>query len=210
MKAIFILIIWSLSIPSLVRAQGETEAVKTCFDTYKAALLAGSGTEAVAVIDQNTLDYYRAILDHTLRSDSATVAGLNFMDKLIVIRVRDLMTFTEVSALDENSFFVYAVDNGMIGKEGVANLELGTVELNGSSAKGQVIAGGQPAPIYFDFHNEEGLWKIDLTSIFGISQAALQTVIEDSGMTENEFIFQILEMLNGKQPGIEVWQPLLD
>ena len=115
-------------------------AVKACFDTYKAALLAGSGTEAVAVIDQHTLDYYRTILDHTLRSDSATVAGLDFMDKLIVIRVRDLMTLTEVSALDENSFFVYAVDNGMIGKEGVANLELGTVELNGSSAKGQVIA----------------------------------------------------------------------
>ncbi|MGI9545359.1 MAG: hypothetical protein ACR2MX_19005 [Cyclobacteriaceae bacterium] len=208
MKALLILFVILLFSCPLARAQGEVDAVKGCFSIYKSALLAGNGLEAVEEIDQNTLDYYKTILDHTLRSDSAKVASLDFMDKLIVIRVRDLMTLEEVSALDESSFFVYAVDNGMIGKEGVANLELGIVELNGSSAKGQVIAGGQPAPIHFDFFKEQGNWKIDLTSIFGVSQAALQKVIADSGMTENEFIFQVLEMLTGKQPGKEVWQPM--
>jgi hypothetical protein len=30
----------------------------------------------------------------------------------------------------------------------------------------------------------------------------------DSGMSENEFLFKALEMITGKQPGPDIWKPV--
>lgn len=47
-----------------------------------------------------------------------------------------------------------------------------------------------------------------LASLFPVSEVAIKKMVDDSGQNENEFIFSILKMLTGREPGPEIWQPV--
>lgn len=186
----------------------DEKAVLASFDAYKEAILASDGKEAVTHVDQNTLAYYSEMLELSISADSSTVDGLGLMDKLMVMTVRHRVPAEEVREMSGRAFFIYAVDEGMVGKNSVMNLEIGEVNIDGNSANGAVVSNGQPAPFGFDFHKENDSWKIDLTSIFGISETAITQMITQQGMTDTEWIFMALEMMTQKKPQPSIWQPI--
>ncbi len=94
----------------------------------------------------------------------------------------------------------------MVGKNSVANNEVGSVDIDENFAKGQLVANGTPAPIYFHFYKEEENWKIDLTSIFPVATQAFQRMADESGQDENEYLFMLLEIITGNKPTSEIWQ----
>jgi len=104
--------------------------------------------------------------------------------------------------------FIYSIDKGMIGKNSVMSLESGEVNIEGNFAQASIIANGQTAPQKFEFYKEEGVWKLDLTALFTMSIVAFQKMIEQSGMSEREFIFRTLESITGRQPSEKIWQPI--
>lgn len=104
--------------------------------------------------------------------------------------------------------FIYAIDNGMVGKNSVINITLGNVTTNGDFSKAEVIVNGQKEPFFFHFYREENAWKIDITHLFPLGNMGLEKMIEDSGEEENNFIINILEVLTGKKPTENIWQPI--
>lgn len=109
-------------------------------------------------------------------------------------------------AMSGNDLFVYAIKNGMVGKNSVVNNTIGEVLINGMFAKGQLLVKGKKAPLYFHFYKETDQWKLDLTSLFPASNLLFKQMVEESGETENEYLFSLLEMLTGKKPGQQIWQ----
>ena len=185
----------------------EQNSVKQTFTSYKKAILDGHGSEAVKWVDKNTLSYYEKMLAVTLNGDSAEVTALPLMDKLTVLSLRHRIPKNDIKNFDGKQLFVYSIDKGMVGKNSVMNVDIGEVKVEGNSADGQLVSNGQGSPLYFGFSKEEGQWKLDLTSLFGPTTEGLKKMLSDQGMTENQFIFQALEMMSGKPVTNEIWSP---
>jgi hypothetical protein len=187
--------------------KSEVKAVKASFDNYKQAILNDKGEEAVQYVDSRTINYYGDVLEKVRSADSATVNRLDLLDKVMVFSVRHRATKEDILSFDGKGLLVYAIKSGMVGKNSVVNSSIGDVTVEGTFAKGQYVSNGQKAPFNFDFYKEDNAWKVDLTSIFSTTNIAFRKLVEESGQTENEFLFSILERLTGRRPGDEIWIP---
>jgi len=194
---------------SLFGQSTNEEMVRKAFDDYKSAILNDKGIDAVKLVDSKTIKYYNEVLDWVKNADSAKVETLSLLNKLMVFTVRHRASKNDILSFDGKSLLEYAIESGMVGKNSVANTTIGQVVIDGNFAKGQFVANGVKAPFNIHFNKEDGQWKIDLTSIFAVSTAAFEKIAADSGKNENDFLFDLLEMVTGKKPGQEIWHPVM-
>lgn len=195
-----------LLIAGICHAQlNETALVKASFDNYKKAILNEDGEEAIKYLDTRTTRYYADMLEKAKTADSATVDKLELLDKMMVFSLRHRTSKEDLLSFDEKSLLRYAIKQGMIGKSSVVNTTIGDINISDNSAKGEFVINDQKTPFFFHFYKEENVWKIDLTSILTIARLPLQKVLEESGESENEFIFTILEMSTGNKPTSAIW-----
>jgi hypothetical protein len=183
----------------------EKKLVREAFAGYKSAILNDKGEEAVKHLDSRTLKYYGDLAELTRTADSAKVNSLGLIDKLMVLTIRHRATREEILAFDGNSLLVYAIKNGMVGKNSVLNNTIGDVTVDQAFAKGVVVISGKPSPISMHFYKEEGNWKADITSLFPSSEIAFRQVIAESGQDENAFFFSVLEAISGSPVRPSVW-----
>lgn len=189
-------------------AQNDTIGIRDCFTGYKTAILNDQGEEAVRYVDSRTIRYYTQMLSLTRTADSATIAGLSFLDKLMVLSVRHRTTKTELEPMDGEDLLVYAINHGMVGKNGVVQNDIGTVTIDESFATGQLVHKGQPTPLKFHFYKEQEQWKLNLTALFPMAETAMQKMLSESGKPEHEYLLALLEMSTGKKPAPSIWQPI--
>lgn len=207
MKYLLVLALSLLSLPAISQTTSENE-VKATFSNYKSAILNQKGEEAVNWVDSRTLKYYGDMLEVSKKADSLELDKLSILDKMMVLAIKHRTPTTDILSFDGKQMLAYAVKNGMVGKNSVANTEIGEIKIEGDFAQGQMINNGNEAPFYFHFYKENDSWKLDLTSLFSISAVTLNKVVADSGQPENEFIMYILEMVSGKKVSNAVWHPL--
>ncbi|AFU70534.1 hypothetical protein P700755_003965 [Psychroflexus torquis ATCC 700755] len=210
MKKILSSLFLSLSIITCCLGQEKEEKlVRESFNSYKTSILNDKGEKAVDFVDSKTISYYNEILETTKKADSLTLNSLGILDKLMVISIRYRTSKRDILSFNGKELLIYAIKEGMVGKNSVMNTEIGDVEIDKNFAKGQLISNGQKAPFYFHFYKESNNWKIDLTSIFPVGAMAFKKMIEDNGEEENQYLIQLLEMITGKKPVNEIWKPIL-
>ena len=207
MKRIITILLLVLSTQLIFAQKKEQKAVRETFKNYKSAILNDRGEEAANQVDSRTVAYYSKILNLVLNADSSEISESGILDKVCVLTIRHKAKKSDLDGLDGRSLLVYAIKEGMVGKNSVANIEVNEVEIDGTFAKGQLESNGQKAPFYFHFYKEEGSWKLDITSIFEIGANAFNQMIAQSGEAENDFIFTILTNLTGKKPDSSIWTP---
>ncbi|WP_336513834.1 hypothetical protein [Pollutibacter soli] len=208
MKTSQILIAFIFFSVNLLGQTAEGKAVKECFEKYKAAIMNDKGEDAANWVDQNTINYYSSVLAKVRNADSATVDQLSLLDKLMVFSIRHRARVEEIKTMDGKGLIVYAIKNGMVGKNSVARNSIGDITINGKKAKGQVLVNDEKTPLYFEFNKEYEVWKMDLTSIFPVSEKAFRGMIDESGETENEFLFRVLKMLTNRDVTGDIWKPV--
>ena len=208
MAGFFRITVLFLFLSAACHAQDDQQAVRRCFDNYKAAILEDRGEDAVQYVDSRTIRYYEEILQLTKTADSAAIDTLSLLDKLMVFSIRYRLTREEITTTDGRGLLVHAIHKGMVGKSSVAGNEVGTITVEGAQAKAQLIADDKRTQVYFRFYREEGGWKIDLTALFPLAATAFDHMAQMSGLSDNEFLFDILERLTGTKPGPEIWQPV--
>jgi hypothetical protein len=190
--------------------KGEEKLVVKTFEKYKTAILNDKGKDAVKFVDSRTIKYYSDMLELVKTADSTKIETLSILDKLMVFTVRHRTSKEDILSFNVKSFLIYAIESGMVGKNSVANISIGEVTINKNFAKGQLIANGQKAPIFFHFYKEDKQWKVDLTSIFPISMVAFEQMVNESGMKKNEYLFLLLEMISGKKPESKIFRPIIE
>jgi len=206
-KSLLFLLMFVVLITSCKQQSTEIEPIRTTYEKYKTAILQDNGEEAVNYVDSRTIKHYTEILEKVKTADEATVNSLSFLDKLTILRIRISTKKEEIMSFDGKSLFAFAVKNGMVGKDGVSNQSLGEITNEGDFAKGQMLFKGQKTPIYINFYKENNQWKIDLTSLFPTSTIVFKKLVEESGFTENEYLFELLEAVSNKKVGKEIWIP---
>jgi FOG: Ankyrin repeat len=197
-------------------AAAEKE-IRDCFARYKAALLSSQGEEAAECVSDKTISYYFWSNVRTMQQDRKGIERMPLTERIYVLSMRHQVPYAKLYELSRvertqmgRSYFIHAVESGMIGKESVEKLELAKVfvdTVDGNKAKTMISSDGKTAPFGFDFLLEEGQWKIDLTSFFPIAEEILKAAIMQSGMSENQFIFAVLEKNSGKKPDDSIWDP---
>ena len=97
----------------------------------------------------------------------------------------------------------------MVSKDDVRKNELGKVFFDDAFARAPMVVNGQVTPMPMHFHLEEGIWKLDLTSLFPITEPVIQQMIEESEMEENEFMqFLVTITLRGADEENPIWHPV--
>lgn len=209
MKHLLSLLLLLFMAHTLAFAQtGEDDLVRDAFNKYKEGILNDKGEEAVKYVDRRTIKYYNDILVLVKEADSVSVESLSIMDKLMVLVVRHKATTQDILSFNGRSMLVYAIKNGMVGKNSVANNTIGEVIIDGTFAKGLFVNNGKSTNYYFHFYKEEEAWKVDLTALFPMANVTFQTMADESGKTTNEFIFELLELMTGRKVGPEIWTPV--
>lgn len=194
---------------SLIFNTTDSQAIKECFDSYKESILNQNGKAAVEKVDSYTLAYYDRILTLSLKGQETEVRNLSVIDKTIVLIIRHRVESQILKQMNAESLFIYAVNNGWVGKNSVLDLELGKVTVSNKVAKGEIIAKGNPSSLYFRFNKENEKWLIDLTSIMPASNIAFRQLIDSKNLDDDEFVINMIESVSGKRVTENIWQPLM-
>jgi hypothetical protein len=206
-RVIFLLSISVLISPGAFSQKKEEKLVRKTFDQYKKAILNQDGEEALKYLDGNTLQYYSDVLGYVRNADSLQLSKLSILDKVMVLIIRHNTPRETLLSFDGRSLLKYAVDQGMIG-DNVNSAEIGEIIIEENFAKGEVLSNGKGSSIYFHFYKENDQWKIDLTSIFDLTNMAFGGIIAQSGLEENVYLMQLLELMTGRAPDETIWKPV--
>lgn len=193
---------------SSMQVQNQEDLVKEAFNNYKSSILNDKGKDAVNYVDTNTIKYYEKILELVKNANHKEISSLSLLDKVMVVLIRHTISKEDILSFDGRKLLIYAIENGMVGKDSVMNNSIGKVSVDQNFAKGEMLVNGKKSSVYSHFYKENGVWKVDLTSIFDVSNMAFKKMVEESGETEDDFIFLIIESSSGKKPNSNIWEPL--
>jgi len=194
---------------SVCQSQTQAEAeVRSAFERYKDAILHDRGEEAAGYLDKTTLEYYGAILNKVKTADSSEVEKMALMDKIVVFAIRHIATPKEILSFDARGLVVFAISKGLVGKNSMVFVTLGDVVVDGNSARVQTISRGKVSTLYLQLNKEDGIWKVDITTLFAAANVAFRTLVDTSGREENEFLFSLLEMMTQVKPSAAIWNTI--
>lgn len=186
----------------------DVAAINKCYDDYFAALKAGEGEKAADLVDSNTLAHFDRMLQLARSADSATVSGLDVMDKLTVLSMRSQVPVEELRDLDAKGALARSASQGMMASDGPDGLSLGTVTVTGDEASAPLKMYGFPTPATFTFKREQGGWRIDLTTLFDMTRQALGKMGSTNEATD-QAVLELLKENLGEDPPAGVWHPAL-
>jgi len=195
------------------RAAAENEqerAVRAAFLQYKEAILRQQGETAWQHVDANTARYYDEMRLLALNGSEKEARALSFVNKTTVLLLRHRVGLEGLRPMTAKDVFVYAVDKGMIGRDGVLKSNVGKVRVFADKASGVLLHEGRVAPFAYQFSKEDGQWKIDLTAILPSANVAMKALIEREKLNEDEFLLLLVESVSGSKPPATIWQPLIE
>ncbi len=174
--------------PSAKEAPAEVQAA---FKMYRQALLDGDGEAAWSVIDSHTTRFYGQMLRDSLSLPARDLNRLDYIHRLTVLRLRTEFRKPQLQALTGRDVFVLAVTNGWISKSTVQSVPaLQRVTVNGRYAQGYLPVDPRVPALYFIY--EDSQWKLALWKTFEIANGAIRQMKQESGLSEKEFLLNML------------------
>ena len=186
----------------------EAQMVRQVFEGYKQAVLSDNGEAAASFLSQETIDYYGDMQQLAVCASSQEVRNQSMVNRMQVLLLRWRVPPELLPQMSELELVAYAVNQGWIGKSSVVTMNISDVTVSDSVAVAQVLKNDQPSRIKFRFLKQSGAWKFDLMPLLQVFNVAFKELATQSGIEENEFIFGLLESLEGRQPTEQIWQPV--
>lgn len=189
-------------------ASEEDTGVSEMFKSYQASLLEDDGAAAVEFLSERTVNYYSEMVSKAVSMPEDGLRKESFLDRFTVLRLRDTFEPERLSTMTGEELLIYAIEQSWIDKEGTALYEVHKVTVRDDFAAIRMKRDGTEIPFPFEAYNENGTWKLDLTSVFEPANLGFVQQTQASGLTEDEFIHQILIAL-GSANGLteQLWQP---
>lgn len=182
--------------------------VKESFTTYKSAILEADGEAAAGVVTQESRDYFRNLADQALTLDRAGLHEIHLTDRLYALLLRHNLDRGTLQGMSGRDVVSYAVDNGWIGRNGASQLRLGDYKVEGDRASGTILRpDGVKSSFKMEFVREGGRWLLDLVALMNLTRTAFEYAVQQSGLSEDEFVLLMLEQGTGRKPGPDIWSP---
>ncbi|MDF1595610.1 MAG: hypothetical protein P1T08_05895 [Acidimicrobiia bacterium] len=129
--------------------------IRAAFDGYVAALAAADGRSALSYVDSGTLDLYGELLQ--LAAAPVHVDEMDFIDAVLVVRLRFRFSEQELALLTAEDVFVTAIDEALLISTPGERINFDAFNITDDQATGEVR--GSPA---MWFAREDGKWKVAL------------------------------------------------
>lgn len=147
--------------------------IRAALDGYLAALAAGDGAAAVQFVDSGTIGLMRDLL--LLAAAPVSIEEMDFVDAVVVLRLRHRFPASALDELDAETLFVEAIEGQLlIGSPG-PDITFEQINIIDDEAAGEV--GGSPA---MWFSKEDGVWKIALGRTYEEYSSVLSVTLEQS------------------------------
>lgn len=200
-----LLFVFCLSAPAVAAPEDD---VKESFLTYKTAVLEADGETAAMVVTQSSRDYFRSLADQALTLDRAGLHEIHLTDRLYAMLFRHNLDRARLQQMSGGEAVSYAVDQGWIGRNGASQLRLGHYEIEGDHASGTILRpDGLKSSFKMEFVKEGGRWLLDLVALMDLTRTAFEFAVQQSGLSEDEFVLLMVEQGTGRKPGPEIWSP---
>lgn len=208
MRNLHFLLPFVLLAAPLPAAGAPADEVKESFRAYKTAILASDGAAVADVVTQESRDYFRTLADQALTLDREGLHQIHLSDRIYALLLRHNLEPAALERMSGAEVVSHAVDAGWIGREGADKLELGNYQVEGDVASGTILRpeGGETA-FKIAFARQEGRWRLDLVALMKLTRVAFDYSLQQSGLSEDDFVLLMLEDVTGRKPGPEIWSP---
>jgi hypothetical protein len=187
--------------------QDDVAEIRNVYGAYMKALQHGDGARAAELADARTVEYYRGILDLARHADSTKVAGLDLLDRILVLGLRANSDRKELRHMEVREAMMIGSGSAMIGQDEMARMDLGTVSIEGDHASAPLTMYGFPLPASFHFNRENGQWKVDVTELFSFSRMAFEELARQGEGTDTAWIMELIGEPRGGSLD-SLWHPL--
>jgi hypothetical protein len=99
----------------------------------------------------------------------------------------------------------YHLSQGWIGRDVVAKVDLGRIELHGSAALAEVLVSGRENGAWHILLEEDGRWRFELLQGYGVFESQCSAAARQHGVGHTEIALAILK----NAAGIEIDPPSL-
>ncbi len=192
----------------------DAAAVVGVFEGYKAALMAGDGETAATLVDAGTLVYFGELQRLALTADEPTLKARTFVDRLLVVSMRQVLAPADLEVLELGDLMNLAVSEGWISPETVSQLDIGAVTVSGDQAVAEALSASLPTnsddpegfDLHYQFFREQGAWKFGFSSLVDSLSRLVSEFTAQLGTDQDELIFLLVQSLTGKPVLPSVWQ----
>lgn len=174
----------------------DAEAIRATFDRYRSELLAENGAGVPALVSPSTLEHYDHVVHVARTAGPEEIAGTGIMDRIMIARLR-VETPPQFASMDGAGLLAYGVDEGMIDASSVDGNSLGEVRVEGDRGYGEMLVDGEPSGVDWEFVRVGSEWTFDLAAGFPLINDTLSQIAAESGMTDDEFVFDAVSMVTG-------------
>lgn len=196
-----------LLLPPLVLAASEDANVRKAFDGYKYAVLNELGEDASQLVTQSTIDYFGEMQQLALHGSGTDVRAQSIVNQMQILTFRHRMHAEQLKLMSPRKVFVYAVDQGWVGKNGVVTLDSGPVSVSGDIATIDIFKNGIPTGLKFRLQREAGSWKLDLMPILALGNQAFKLIAKQQRISEEYLVLSLLESVSGQRVPDSIWNP---
>ncbi|MBI2422711.1 MAG: hypothetical protein HYV27_07765 [Candidatus Hydrogenedentes bacterium] len=186
----------------------EITAVENCYRNHKTAIAHKDGESALALASSASLKYFGELLELALHGTKEDLFEHSLADKYLILSIRHRAPADKVRELDGATLYQMSVDRGWLGEATTLDREIGTVEVDGATAHGAQVLGGERTGGLFHFVKEDGVWRIELAYQLEIVETMLRSALKESQIPEESFFVQILGVATNKPVNPAVWEPL--
>ena len=155
-----------------------------------------------------THDYYEEIRTLALTADRARLKQLTLTWQMGILGMRLRLTAKQLTSMTGRDLFVYAVDQGWIGKDTVANQDIGKITVTGDHAHAPSTVGGKTTPLKMQFIRQDGVWRLDMMHMMKFANTVMDQLREQTGVPEDEFLDRVVATVTGKRLTDATWEPL--
>jgi len=203
---LFLVVAAWVAVPAAVQAT-EEETLSATFDAYRVAVLKRRGEDAADLVTKATIAYYQSNRDDALTLPRDDLESRPIIDQIQILSLRHYLGAAELQGMDGRGLFIWAVNEGLVGENGVRRIELTDFLVRGEEATGLVEVGGQRSTIRFRFAREDGEWRLDLLSVLAPASTVMEAQARKYG-DRRIFIEFLIAQGFGGQAGDDIWEPL--
>lgn len=210
-----LLLLWGAPAAATAPIQaGEDEAneIRGVFEAYRDALTSGSGEKAAGLVDRATYDYFEALKTMALEGSEEVVRARPFVDRLLIVSMRQAMTPSQLEELDLGGLMDKALGEGWISPQTVAQLDIGEVAVDGDVATATAVSLNpmvsfeEGEPMLYEFRREQGVWRFAFSSLVASLNRLVEEFTAELGTDQDDLIFLLVQNLTGRPVLPEVWQ----
>ncbi len=196
------------SIFTLFSCRSDISQIQDCFQNYKAAVLSLDGERAANLVDNSTVEFYSNLLDKVKHFDSLQLEKESLTTKFEVFKIRHMITPTEIHGMNGKQLLTTLINHGISGSGNFEKYTLGDIEIRNDSAEAQKLSNNKLIPFRYLFIKEDTFWKIRSAASNPASDIAFKQLALNKGVTENEYIYELLEEISRKKPSPDIWKPI--